>query len=113
MKRLPEWLDKQLAKKSIVLVGALVDHALHLPDSLVDTPPMAPPRKPPSSSKKTVQICFDRTILRHVDAAEEAKQIGRSAYVMRAIVAYIRLKQSTKAPGPKQPLASSSETMTA
>ncbi len=54
---------------------------------------MAAPKKPRKDHKKPVQISFDPGILRQVDAAKETKQFGRSAYVMQAILSYMRLKR--------------------
>src|SRR5205823_3601446 len=60
---------------------------------LVDTTHMAAKKKPQAHVKKPVQISFDPQILRQVDANREAKKAGRSAFVMQAILTYLRMQR--------------------
>ena len=43
---------------------------------------------------KAIQFTIDEALLRRVDADREAKEIGRSAFLRRAIAAYLRQKRA-------------------
>jgi hypothetical protein len=51
------------------------------------------PNKSAALSKKPVQISIDPKLLRRVDADEETKAGGRSAFVVNAILLYLREKE--------------------
>jgi hypothetical protein len=51
------------------------------------------PRKSPATSKKPVQISLDPKLLQRVDADEETKASGRSAFMVNAILLYLREKE--------------------
>lgn len=56
---------------------------------MLDTPHM-PPKK---ANKKPVQVSMDPTVLRQIDSDGEAKRLGRSAYIVRAVLAYMKAKR--------------------
>jgi metal-responsive CopG/Arc/MetJ family transcriptional regulator len=43
---------------------------------------------------KAIQFTIDDALLRRVDADREAKKIGRSAFLRKAIAAYLRQKRA-------------------
>jgi metal-responsive CopG/Arc/MetJ family transcriptional regulator len=45
---------------------------------------------------KPIQVLFDETLLRRLDADEEVKRLGRSAVLRRAVAEYLR-KRRTRA----------------
>ena len=55
---------------------------------------MATTRRKPPARKKPVQVSLDQSLLRQVDAEEETKRRGRSAFVTQAILCYLRQKRS-------------------
>jgi hypothetical protein len=51
------------------------------------------PTKSVAVSKRPVQISLDQRLLRRVDADEETKAEGRSAFMVNAILLYLREKE--------------------
>lgn len=49
-----------------------------------------------AARKKPVQISIDTALLRRIDADSEARATGRSAFISRAVVRYLRDKQSAR-----------------
>lgn len=55
---------------------------------------MAVARKKPPAGKKAVQVSLDRSLLKRVDAEEDTRRLGRSAFITQAILSYLRQKRS-------------------
>jgi metal-responsive CopG/Arc/MetJ family transcriptional regulator len=43
---------------------------------------------------KPIQVLFDEPLLRHLDADEEVKRLGRSAVLRRAVADYLRKRRA-------------------
>lgn len=43
---------------------------------------------------KPIQVLFDETLLRRLDADEEVKRLGRSAVLRRAVAEYLRKRRT-------------------
>src|SRR5436853_5725837 len=56
---------------------------------LLDTPHM-PPKK---SGNKAVQVSMDPKLLKRIDSDAETRHTGRSAYITKAILLYMRAKK--------------------
>ena len=50
-------------------------------------------RKKPPARKRPVQVSMDQSLLKEIDADEESKKLGRSAFIARAVINYLRQKR--------------------
>ena len=55
---------------------------------------MVTSRKKPPARKKAVQVSLDQLLVKQVDAEDETKRLGRSAFITQAILSYLRQKRS-------------------
>lgn len=70
----------------------LLDASIFMLD-ISNMPPRKQTRKKAPPSKAPVQVSLDRKLLQQIDADEEVRKKGRSAFITQAILIYMRAKR--------------------